>query len=42
MANEPLGDIELIHGFDPPEKRRIPIIAKEEFWSYTIANPLHV
>lgn len=26
MANEPLGDIELIHGCDPPEKRRIPII----------------
>ena len=25
MATEPLGDIELIHGFEPPEKRKKPI-----------------
>lgn len=26
MATEPLGDIELIHGYEPPEKRKKPIV----------------
>jgi hypothetical protein len=25
MAAEPLGNIELIHGFEPPEKRKKPV-----------------